>query len=748
MMRQYELVERVHRYKPDVNEALLNKAYVYAMQKHGHQKRASGDPYFSHPLEVAAILTDMHMDEATIAVALLHDTIEDTTATRQEIDELFGADLGKLVEGLTKLKKLDLVSRKAEQAENLRKLLLAISDDVRVLLVKLADRIHNMRTLDHMPVEKRARIAEETMDIYAPLAGRMGMQGVREELEELSFRAINPEAYRTVTERLAELSSRNKKVIDEIEKTLRELMAKNGIDAVVTSRQKKPWSVFRKMESKALSFEQLSDIFGFRIVVDKVEDCYRALGAIHTSWSMVPGRFKDYISTPKQNDYRSIHTTIVGPSSQRIELQIRTREMSHVAEYGVAAHALYKDKVNGSGSSQTLSKDTTAYAWLRRTIEQLSEGDNPEDFLENTKLELFQDQVFCFTPKGMLIALPRGATPIDFAYAVHTNVGNTCVGAKVNGRIMPLMTELKNGDEVEIIRSEAQTPPAAWEQMVVTGKARAAIRRATKLAVRKQYSGLGQRILERAFARAGKTFEKDKLKPVLHRLARKDVEDVLAAVGRGEQPSVDVLKAVYPDFKEERAGPPAPKPREEGWFNLRSAAGMLFRMPGRSQKRQVVAAVKKEAAAQGGAVPIRGVRGDLPVRFAPEGAVPGDRIVGIVQPGVGITIYPIQSPALTAFDDQPERWIDVRWDIDEETKERFPARVKVTAINAPGSLAEIAQVIANNDANIHTLSMDRTAPDFTEMTFDLEVWHLKHLNQLLSELKNTPSVSDATRVNG
>lgn len=741
MMRQYELVERVQRYKPDVNEALLNKAYVYAMQKHGHQKRASGDPYFSHPLEVAAILTEMHMDEATIAVALLHDTIEDTSATRQEIDELFGPELGKLVEGLTKLKKLDLVSKKAEQAENLRKLLLAISEDVRVLLVKLADRLHNMRTLDHVPEGKRLRIAEETMEIYAPLAGRMGMQGMREELEELAFRYINPEAYRTVTERLAGIFERNRGVVVEIEQSLSELFKKYGIKAEVKSRQKKPWSVFRKMEAKALSFEQLSDIFGFRAVVDTVEDCYRALGAIHTTWSMVPGRFKDYISTPKQNDYRSIHTTIVGPSRQRIELQIRTREMNKVAEYGVAVHALYKDaggKVNGA--SHAISKETNAYAWLRRTIEQLAEGDNPEEFLENTKLELFQDQVFCFTPKGMLIALPRGATPIDFAYAVHTDVGDTCVGAKVNGRIMPLMTELKNGDEVEIIRSKAQVPPAAWESIAVTGKARAAIRRATKNAIRKQYSGLGARILERAFERAGKTFSKDGLKPVLHRLARKDIEDVLSAVGRGELASSDVMKAVFPDFKDERITQ-APKVREEGWSKIRNAAGMLFQMPGRSTR-------KEKNASKGTPLPIRGVRGDLPVRFAPEGAVPGDRIVGIVQPGTGITIYPIQSPSLQAFDDQPERWIDVRWDIDESTKERFPARISVTAINAPGSLAEIAQVIAVNDANIHTLSMIRTAPDFTEMLIDLEVWDLKHLNRLLSQLKDNSSVSDTRRVNG
>jgi len=743
MMRQYELVERVQRYKPDVNEALLNKAYVYAMQKHGHQKRASGDPYFSHPLEVAAILTDMHMDEATIAVALLHDTIEDTTATRAEIDELFGPEMGKLVEGLTKLKKLDLVSKKAEQAENLRKLLLAISEDVRVLLVKLADRLHNMRTLDHMPEAKRLRIAEETMDIYAPLAGRMGMQGMREELEEIAFRYINPEAYRAVTARLAEIFERNKGVLQEIETALSGLFEKHAIKASVKSRQKKPWSVFRKMEAKALSFEQLSDIFGFRVVVDSVDDCYRALGAIHTTWSMVPGRFKDYISTPKQNDYRSIHTTIVGPSRQRVELQIRTKEMNKIAEYGVAAHSIYKDsggKMNGS--SHGVSKETNAYAWLRRTIEQLAEGDNPEDFLENTKLELFQDQVFCFTPKGMLIALPRGATPIDFAYAVHTDVGDTCVGAKVNGRIMPLMTELKNGDEVEIIRSKAQVPPAAWESVVVTGKARAAIRRATKNAIRKQYSGLGARILERAFERAGKTFTKESLKPVLHRLARKDIEDVLASVGRGELSSTDVMKAVFPDYKDERVTVAAPKQREEGWSKIRNAAGMLFQMPGSRAAR------KDKNQPRDGAVPIRGVRGDLPVRFAPEGAVPGDRIVGIIQPGTGITIYPIQSPALQAFDDQPERWIDVRWDIDERTKERFPARISVTAINAPGSLADIAQVVASNDANIHTLSMIRTAPDFTEMLIDLEVWDLKHLNRLLSQLKDNSSVSDARRVNG
>ncbi len=743
MMRQYELVERVQRYKPDVNEALLNKAYVYAMQKHGHQTRASGDPYFSHPLEVAAILTDMHLDEATIAVALLHDTIEDTTATRQEIDDAFGPEIGALVEGLTKLKKLDLVTKKAEQAENLRKLLLAISADVRVLLVKLADRLHNMRTLHHVPADKRTRIAEETMDIYAPLAGRMGMQDMREELEDLAFQYINPEAHKTVTERLAGLRQTSKTLIAEIETDLAALFSEHGIPAQVRGRQKKPWSVFKKMESRGLSFEQLSDIFGFRVLVDSSEDCYRALGIIHTTWKMVPGRFKDYISIPKQNDYRSLHTTIVGPKQQRVELQIRTHDMHRIAEYGVAAHAVYKDgSVATNGSSHAISSETNAYGWLRRTIESLAEGDSPEDFLENTKLELFHDQVFCFTPKGRLIALPRGATPIDFAYAVHTDVGDTCAGVKVNGRIMPLVTELKNGDEVEIVRSKTQVPPAAWESVVVTGKARAAIRRATRLAVRKQYSGLGMRILERAFERAGKPFSKDVLKPHVGRLGHKEIEDLIASVGRGEVTSNDVLKAVHPDYHDARTTVQKPK-REEGWFNLRNAAGMMFRLPGMGGARK-----KANEPEKSDAVPIRGARSDLPVSFAPEGAVPGDRIVGILQPGSGITIYPIQSPALTAFDDQPERWIDVRWDIDEEMKERFPARITVTAINAPGSLAEIADVISSNDANIHNLSMVRTAPDFTEMVIDLEVWDLKHLNRLISQLREAGCISEARRVNG
>ncbi|MBX9456296.1 MAG: bifunctional (p)ppGpp synthetase/guanosine-3',5'-bis(diphosphate) 3'-pyrophosphohydrolase [Rhizobium sp.] len=743
MMRQYELVERVQQYKPDVNEALLNKAYVYAMQKHGQQKRASGDPYISHPLEVAAILTDMHLDESTIAVALLHDTIEDTSATRDEIDSLFGEDIGRLVEGLTKIKKLDLVSRKAKQAENLRKLLLAISDDVRVLLVKLADRLHNMRTLGHMPLDKRARISEETMDIYAPLAGRMGMHDMREELEELSFQNLNPEAYETIHQRLADLSEKNADLIKNIENELSDLLGQNGLkDAVVKGRQKKPYSVFRKMQSKSLSFEQLSDVWGFRVIVDLMPECYTALGIIHTRWRVVPGRFKDYISTPKQNDYQSIHTTIVGPARQRIELQIRTRRMHDIAEYGIAAHTLYKDGTH-VGASEAGLRQSDAYKGLRTTIESLAEGDNPEEFLEHTKLELFQDQVYCFTPKGKLIALPRGATPIDFAYAVHTNVGDTCVGAKINGRIMPLVTRLANGDEVEIIRSGVQVPPAAWEEIVVTGKARSAIRRATRLAVRKQYSGLGQRILERTFERAGKVFSKDMMKPTVHRLGHKEVEDAIAAVGRGELSSLDVLKAAYPDYQDERVT--TRQTLEEGWFNVRSAQGMMFKIP-EGQKERLEAEIAAGDAAAAAAHPFRGLGGDIEVRFSPSGAVPGDRIVGIHDGQHSMTVYPIQSPSLSKFDEQPERWIDIRWDLDEANKSRFMARIIVTAINEPGTLATIAQTIGLADVNISILTMIRVAPDFSEMELDLEVWDLRQLSHLLAQLSDLDCVSTVKRV--
>jgi GTP diphosphokinase / guanosine-3',5'-bis(diphosphate) 3'-diphosphatase len=732
MMRQYELVERVAAYNPQVDEELLNRAYVYAMKKHGSQTRASGDPYFSHPLEVAAILTDLKLDDSSIVTALLHDTIEDTGATRDEINHLFGPSIGKLVEGVTKLQRLELVTREAQQAENLRKLLLAVAEDIRVLLVKLADRLHNMRTIQHMPEEKRARIAEETMEIYAPLAGRMGMQGIRDELEDLSFRILNPEAYQTISTRLDALREKSGPLVDIIREDLTQRLAKHGIKAEIVSRLKTPYSIFSKMQRKSIGFEQLSDVFGFRVFVDEEEDCYRALGVVHTAWPMVPGRFKDYISTPKQNEYRSLHTTIIGPRRQRVELQIRTREMDRIAEYGIAAHPLYKDGIGND--RDRLAAESRAYAWLRQTVEQIAHGDAPEEFLEHTKLELFQDQVFCFTPKGRLIALPRGATPIDFAYAVHTDVGDTCIGAKVNGQLSPLGQQLQNGDEVEIVRSSVQRPPAAWEQIVVTGKARAAIRRASRTQARRQYAALGRHTLERRFETAGKPFDPAALSTAAAHLNMPDVDDLLAAVGRGQVSPETVLREVHPDYRDERVTAGNGK-GEEGWTSS-GRTSLKFRLP----------------AGEGGeeqGIPIRGLGADIPVRFAPNGgAVPGDRIVGILAPGEGLTIYPIHSPELSKFDDEPERWVDVRWDISENSTERFPARIHVSALNEPGTLATIAEVIGSADGNIDNVKMLVRGRDFTEIEIDLEVWNLKHLNRIVTGLREKRVISRAERVNG
>ena len=741
MMRQYELVERVLNYDPKADEALLNRAYVYAMKAHGNQRRASGDPYFSHPLEVAAILTDLKLDDATIVTALLHDVIEDTPITRAEIDQLFGPEIGTLVDGLTKIRRLDLVTKKAEQAENFRKLLVAISSDIRILLVKLADRLHNMRTLEHMKADSRQRISEETLDIYAPLAGRMGMEAMREELEDHAFRWLHPEAYAAVTAKLAELRKSNEGLVEEIRAALAARVAEVGINAEVSGREKKAYAIWRKMANKQISLEQLSDIYAFRVIVNTIDDCYRALGVAHTTWRTVPGRFKDYVSTPKQNNYQSIHTTVVGPRHQRVELQIRTRAMHDIAEYGVAAHAFYKDagRLNGQPTAKTtgfLQKDSGPYVWLRRLVETLLEGSNPEEFLEHTKLELFQDQVFCFTPKGRLIALPRDATPLDFAYAVHTDIGNAAVGAFVNGRHVPIDTALRNGDEVEIETAKNHTPPAAWENLVVTGRARSAIRRAARDAVRKQYRELGRRLLASRFEQVGEELTDEALKKALPRLGRKSLEDALAAVGRNELAIEDVIRAAIPDAAERKPQKTYRRTRrfgrargQEGWFNIDRVMSLKFRA---------------DQEPKGTGLAIRGVKDDLPVTFEPGGAVPGDRIVGVLIPGEGIRIFQIHSPRLKEF--EHEGWIDVTWDIDPDTPQRFPARVSVTALNEPGSLAQIAKVIGEAGGNIDNVRMMRRASDFTEMRIELEVLDLVHLNHIIAGLREKAVVNKVERV--
>src|SRR3954467_11856135 len=548
LMRQTDLVERVLAYDPDADKAILNKAYVYAMTAHGKQFRASGDPYFAHPLEVAAILTDLKLDVPTIVTALLHDTIEDTLVTYEDIREKFGEEIAGLVDGVTKLSQLEVFSERTKQAENFRKLMLAITSDIRVLLVKLADRLHNMRTLGYIDKpEKRRRIAQETVDIYAPLAGRIGMQNMREELEDLAFAELDPEARNSIVTHFARLDMVGGDRVGRIADQIKRKLAEHWLDAWGYGRGKRPVSIWRKLQTKKLNFEQLSDIFGFRVIVRSAEDCYQALGIIHTNWQMVPERFKDFISTPKTNGYRSIHTTVMGPEKQRVEIQIRTQDMHDVAERGVAAHWRYREHVPVAGN-----EDSATYGWLRDMVDLLERGDSAEEVLEHSRLAMYQDQVFCFTPKGSLISLPRGATPIDFAYAVHTDLGNSAVGAKINGNHAPLHTPLNNGDQVEIITMRDSSPSPMWEQFVVTGRARAEIRRFLRHAQRDEHVRFGRKILEKTFADEGRELTDKGIEGIAKKLRLAKAEDVFADVGRGALRGHEVLQAVFPELK--RAG--------------------------------------------------------------------------------------------------------------------------------------------------------------------------------------------------
>ncbi|MFK4812387.1 bifunctional (p)ppGpp synthetase/guanosine-3',5'-bis(diphosphate) 3'-pyrophosphohydrolase [Devosia neptuniae] len=733
MMRQYELVERVQAYNPNADENLLNKAYVYAMQKHGSQKRASGDPYFNHPLEVAAILTELKLDDASIAVGLLHDTIEDTDATRAEIDQLFGSEIGAIVDGLTKIDRLNLVSREEAQAENLRKLLLAISQDVRVLLVKLADRLHNMRTLQYMPPEKRTRIAQETMDIYAPLAGRMGMQDMRNELEDISFKILQPDHYTAITERLNEMQAEYRETISTISTELSERLAAEGITARVKARVKSPYSIFSKIERKSIALEQLSDMIGFRVIVNSIEECYHTVGVVHTKWKVVPGRFKDYISVPKHNDYQSIHTTIVGPGRQRAELQIRTEEMDRIAEFGIAAHALYKD--GASADMGRIEIESQAYGSLRQTIGHLTQGLSTEDFVEYTKLELFQDQVFCFTPRGRLIALPRGATPIDFAYALHTDIGDTCVGAKINGAILPLVTQLRSGDEVEIIRDQNHMPPSNWIGIAATGKARAAIRRAVRHAAAQRAFALGEHVLKMMLEREGVMLDDSEAKALAEALGSPSKRDLLIAVGEGKvgsEPLAAELARIKGLRKRRRKLDLPVADTADGWFALRATDLFRFRVPGgqRSGTRAKAALAQLDF--------------HMPVTISGEGVVPGDRLVGILQPDAPMLVYPIHSDALIDLHDSDVAWVDVRWNLSGK-EDLYPTVISMESVNRPGSLAQISSAIAACDANINNLVMRMISPDFHQMIFEIEVRDLAQLTDVLATLKRSPGLSSVQR---
>ncbi|MGE0774049.1 MAG: bifunctional (p)ppGpp synthetase/guanosine-3',5'-bis(diphosphate) 3'-pyrophosphohydrolase [Sphingomonadaceae bacterium] len=696
MLRQYELVERVKNYDPDADEVLINRAYVFSMQAHGSQKRASGDPYFSHPIEVAGILTDLHLDDETIVTAILHDTIEDTLATPEQIEKSFGPSIARLVDGVTKLSKIEAQTENERAAENLRKFLLAMSDDIRVLLVKLADRLHNMRTLHHIvSPEKRQRIARETLEIYAPLAERIGMYEFMKEMQELAFRQLEPEAYASIVKRLEHLHQGGGNLISRISSGVRMLLSRNSIQAEVTGREKHPYSIWRKMAERHISFEQLSDVMAFRVIVPDIEQCYRALGVIHQKWPMVPGRFKDYISTPKRNGYRSLHTSVIHSEKMRIEVQIRTAEMHAQAEYGLAAHWAYKHA--------GIKKPDTQVSWIRDLIEILDHAGSAEELLEHTRLAMYQDRIFAFTPTGELIQLPKGATPVDFAYAVHTDLGDQTVGAKINGRVVPLRTSIDNGDQVEILRSKAQEPEVGWLNFVTTGKARAAIRRHVRNRERDEQIALGRKFYDEIVQRLPAQLGQEALAAACRRLNLPDAEALMLAIARRTLTDAQVMEAL---------------------------------MPGSAGDDHAVVRPQREAISIRGLTP--GVAFTLASCCHP---VPGDRIVGLRKPGESVEVHSIDCAHLA--DGVDADWVDLAWG---DGSDGGTAPISVIVKNEAGALGIAAGILGSHGANIVNMALVHRDSSFHTYHVAIEVHDVQHLMRIIAALRAAEVVSQAERI--
>ena len=699
MIEAEDLIALVRAYNPRTNAALIGEAYAYGAEMHAGQVRRSGEPYFTHPVAVAGLLTEQRLDDATIVTALLHDTIEDTRSTYPEVVRRFGEEIAEMVDGVTKLTNLELTSSETKQAENFRKLFMAMSKDLRVILVKLTDRLHNMRTIRHMVPLKQAQKAHETMEIYAPLAGRMGMQWMREELEDLSFAVLNPEARTSILRRFITLQRESGDVIRRITDDIETELARAEIGANVVGRAKRPFSIWRKMEEKEIGFSRLSDIWGFRIIVESEADCYRALGVIHQRWRSVPGRFKDYISQPKSNGYRSIHTTVSGRDGKRVEVQIRTREMHEVAERGVAAHWSYRDGVR---SENRFAVDPAE--WLRSMNERFEESADHAEFLEAVKLEMYTDQVFCFTPKGDVIKLPKGATPIDFAYAIHTRIGHRTVAAKVDGMRVPLWTRLRNGQSIEIVTAEAQTPQATWIDIATTGRAKSAIRRALKAERRTGHVRLGRELARAAFAQVGKRATDKALETAAKALSYEGDEDLLAAIGASQISARVVVATLYPELAQARPSPDVAP--EDAIVGLDPAAHF-----------------------------------DRAPCCQP---VPGERIVGIANKGHGVVIHAIDCPRMVEFEDQPDRWIDLRWSPGHHDA-RNAVTLDMTISNAPGVLGRICLLIAEQNANISDLHFIDRKPDFFRLLIDVDVRDRDHLHGLMMAADTDSDVAQVSR---
>ncbi|MBB3764632.1 RelA/SpoT family protein [Sphingomicrobium lutaoense] len=703
MLRQYELIEKVRAYDPEADEALINRAYVFSMKAHGAQVRASGDPYFSHPIEVAGILTDLKLDDETIVTAILHDTIEDTVATHEQIENLFGENVARLVDGVTKLSKVEAMSESERAAENLRKFLLALSGDIRVLLVKLADRLHNMRTLHHIPKEeKRRRIARETMDIYAPLAERIGMYEMMKEMQTLAFKELEPDAYASITRRLEQLNEQGGDLVNRIGLNLQLHLEDHGMSAEVTGREKHPYSIWKKMAERHISFEQLSDVMAFRVIVDTVDDVYRALGLIHQRWPMVPGRYKDFISTPKRNGYRSLHTSVIHDSNMRIEIQIRTREMHEQAERGLAAHWAYKE---GKPAADI------KVPWISDLVEILDHAASPEELLEHTRMAMYQDRIFAFTPKGELIQLPKGATPVDFAYAVHTDLGDQTVGAKVNGRVVPLRTLLDNGDQVDILASESQHPQPSWLRFVATGKARSAVRRFVRQKEAGETIELGRKIFQEIVERLEGDLPKDPVKTAARALMMDDEDALMKAIARRRLTDEAVMEALVPGSTTEKKG-----------------------LLGRRRK-------KRKTPGQRQAISIKGLTAGVAYDLAECcHPIPGDRIVGVRGEDEAIDVHVIGCDKLANGVDAD--WIDLSWG----ESDGGTARITVVLRDVAGALGEMAGIFGAKDANIVNLQLAHRDGSFHTFHVDVELHDLAHLHAIIAALRASDVVSQADRI--
>ena len=696
-----DLYNKISKYDNFVCERTIERAYYLSEKAHSNQFRSSGEKYFTHPLAVAEYLIQMKLDSATIITALLHDVVEDSDITLDEISKEFGSEISKLVDGVTKLSKLELKFGFA-QAENFRKLLLASSDDIRVLLVKLADRLHNIRTIDGIKsYEKKSRICFETLEIFAPLAERLGINAIQRELEDRCFAIVKPETQDSIVRRLKLIYSKDELNIPTIANEIETLLNKNNINCNVTGRVKSSYSIWKKMQRKNLSMDQLSDIMAFRVIVDDVSSCYKSIGILHQEYTAVMGRFKDYISAPKRNGYQSLHSSLVGPQKTKIEVQIRTSIMNEFALNGIAAHWMYKDGAKWS--------EGIKYKWVRELIQILEESNEPEEFLENTKLEMYNDQVFCFTPKGNLIILPKGANAVDFSYAVHSEVGNAAVGAKINNKKRLITTEIKNGDQVEILTSKNSFPDPKWIDNCITGKAKSAIRRFIRIRETKEFLQLGTALLQKEYRQQNKRMHATSLGKIINEYGLSDLDELLIEIGKGNINSRDVLNFLYPKMDNQKQALP------------------------KLQKINSQESIK-----------IKGVVDGMAIHYAHCcHPLPGERIVGIVTTGKGITIHALDCFALEKFNDTPEMWLEVSWDA-ENAKFHKGSLVAVLA-NEPGSLADVTKIISLNNGNISNIQVISRGLDFYKFNIDLEVQNINHLNQIIAAMRLSQFVESVDR---